>query len=152
MRINLDRASAPTFWRAHPCRPHERVSHILIIKAVILKAVLKWLPSDINIYDRRFLPFRPVAVQNLTGHINTCSHNLGLDVLDGQVVAAAGEDKQVRLWSLRTGEMVKSTEMGLNLFSKTFDQPVPALKFQSGRSGEIYLWVADGAVLRRFNA
>ncbi|CAD6564092.1 MAG: hypothetical protein CYPHOPRED_001958 [Cyphobasidiales sp. Tagirdzhanova-0007] len=80
--------------------------------------------GDLNMYDRRFLPLRPQAVRTLVGNVNTCSRNLGLDVLETQILAAAGEDKRVRLWSLDTGKLVESSGAGVNLPDKVFERPI----------------------------
>ena len=115
-------------------------------------STLTKLISDLNMYDRRFLPLRPQAVRTLVGNVNTCSRNLGLDVLETQILAAAGEDKRVRLWSLDTGKLVESSGAGVNLPDKVFERPVNAMTFQTRNGRDRSLWVADGSMLHRYDA
>ena len=54
-------------------------------------SVLIYLPlSDINVYDRRFLPARGEPLLALRDHVNTHSTGLGFDIFDDKMLAAGG--------------------------------------------------------------
>ncbi|GAA5876740.1 hypothetical protein JCM8547_002034 [Rhodosporidiobolus lusitaniae] len=47
---------------------------------------------------------RPILT--LSGHSNSFTHGLGLDVWKDEFVVAAGQDSRLRLWSLRSGRLL----------------------------------------------
>ncbi|KAG8810167.1 hypothetical protein FRC17_003065 [Serendipita sp. 399] len=85
----------------------------------------------------------PDSVVAFAGHVNSCSQGLGFYVAPSPgVVFAAGEDRKVRAWSLRTGEPIQPrAENNKGLLSHTFDRPVNAIvPAQEGQE----IWVASG--------
>ena len=96
---------------------------------------------------------------SLHGHVNTLSTNLGFDIdSNGRILAAAGEDGKVRLWSLSDGVQVNASHV-INRVEKAtarlrdtvFDSPPPAIIFSPSANGTVdELWVADGPVVHKY--
>lgn len=106
----------------------------------------------------------PRPVFNLAGHVNTCSQGLGFCVNpSASILLAAGEDKRIRAWSLRTGDNVTNTSTSnspgpsgkatpnlsssprstpqAGLLSRTFSRPVNSIVMaEDGKE----IWVASG--------
>lgn len=89
---------------------------------------LAWLQSDdqyflassmdgsIKLYDRRLL--QRGAIQSFEGHVNSHSHiELGVNPSES-LVMSGGEDGYVRIWSIKTGELLFGTKISDSLVSK----------------------------------
>ena len=96
---------------------------------------------------------------SLQGHVNTLSTNLGFDIdSNGRILAAAGEDGKVRLWSLSDGVQVNAShdisrdkQTAARLHDTVFDAPPPAVLFSPSANGTVDdLWVADGPVVHKY--
>ncbi|PVF97362.1 hypothetical protein CPB86DRAFT_815636 [Serendipita vermifera] len=80
--------------------------------------VVAAMDGTIFIYDLRFCgsspssgsrsgPTGPNAVMKLSGHVNSCTQSLGFFINSScTFLFAAGEDAQIRAWSLQTGERI----------------------------------------------
>ncbi|GAA5985033.1 hypothetical protein JCM11641_000824 [Rhodosporidiobolus odoratus] len=93
------------------------ITHLRHIKEQPYLLLAAGMDGFIGLYDLRFPP-RPsprssspstLADQpllSLSGHVNSFSQNLGLDVWKDEFVVAAGQDSRLRLWSFRTGHLL----------------------------------------------
>ncbi|GAA6030233.1 hypothetical protein JCM8097_009001 [Rhodosporidiobolus ruineniae] len=111
--LNLHLSSSVTHLRHIPSQPY------LLLAA--------GLDGFLGLYDLRFPPrpspssrssssassssAQPTAstskpLLQLHGHVNSITHGLGLDVWEDEFVVAAGQDARLRLWSLRTGQLL----------------------------------------------
>uniref|UniRef100_A0A2P2KJD9 Uncharacterized protein MANES_03G071900 n=1 Tax=Rhizophora mucronata TaxID=61149 RepID=A0A2P2KJD9_RHIMU len=72
------------------------------------------MDGSVKLYDHRMA--RRGAIQSYEGHVNSCSRlQFGVDQ-SGRFLVAGGEDCNVRLWSIKSGEM---------LFEKKFFDAIP---------------------------
>ena len=82
-----------------------------------------------------------IPIVTYSGHVNTCSFGLGFDVDPAKtVVAAAGDDNYVRLWSVNSGQRIQA-----RLSENPFDDNVIGLQFSREMDG---LWVGGQKVER----
>lgn len=105
--------------------------------------------GQLAVYDTRFAR-RPRL--RLRGHVNTCSTQLGMTIA-GDVLLAAGDDTQIRAWSILTGEAVRplvpsedeTTER--QLLGRIFDEPVRSMAYaprHGKRSGTLFVATGGG--------
>lgn len=66
-----------------------------------------------------------------------------------QFLFAAGQDRRIRLWSLRTGGPPLVSPA--SVFQKPFEDPVRALQVVEEQEGVLGLWATSGAALHKFN-
>lgn len=101
-------------------------------------------------FDRRFLPARAELVKSLSGHFNTTSVYLGCDIWQNSILALAGEDKKVRIWSLETGRQLNAVRSDKqSLLGTTFEDRIPEIKFREAHN-ELEVWLANGPVLSKY--
>lgn len=108
--------------------------------------------SEVALYDRRFLRHHEAsAVMKLSGHQNAHSTGLGCDVYGSSLLALAGNDRKVRLWSLKTGQLVDTPYIqGVAGQASTSDEQIGSLRFREVE-GRPSLWFSDGPILREFS-
>ncbi|GAA6003591.1 uncharacterized protein JCM10292_000438 [Rhodotorula paludigena] len=108
------------------------VTHVRHIKDQPHQLLAAGMDGFLGVFDLRFLPTpsaparhlsetRSRPVVELKGHVNSFTVDLGLDVWRDEWVVAAGQDKRIRLWSLRTGRLVRpSSPASPSSWSSTF--------------------------------
>ncbi|KAK4050994.1 DDB1- and CUL4-associated factor 4 [Microbotryomycetes sp. JL201] len=153
------------------------VTHCKRLETGLLIATMN---GGLALHDMRSMQtYQPLVT--CSGHVNTITLDLGMDVWRDEVVALAGEDGRVRMWSVTTGDQItppQSTDSA-NLLKNQFRQPVKAIAFTgsldvpsgSVRSDDGYhrfidrsggddhdkkslgptLWLADGPSIVRYD-
>ncbi|KAG0704251.1 WD40-repeat-containing domain protein [Suillus ampliporus] len=120
-----------------------------------LKIVYDWqlLTSNIDgslaVFDLRF-PVNRTPIMSFTGNINTYTTKTPIAVdPHEQFLFAAGQDRRIRLWSLRGGgpSLVAPT----SVFQKPFEDPIRALQVVGEEEGALGLWATSGAALYKYN-
>ncbi|KAI0916877.1 hypothetical protein AcV7_005763 [Taiwanofungus camphoratus] len=138
-----------------------------------LSIVLEWqllvstIRGDLETHDLRFLR-NATPVLQFPGHVNSYTTKLGLAVNPAQdFLFASGQDRRVRVWSLRTGRPLRPPPQSSRpsrlwvhalpgsletdqLFSKEFDAPVAALQVTQSEKGAC-LWAAAAGELHRYH-
>jgi WD40 repeat protein len=146
---DIDYSSSPALRALTTCRSHGWVSYQFPQRHSIW-LTQTYIDRTISIFDRRFLPARTEPVQQLSGHINTTSVYLGCNIWPSSILALAGEDKKVRIWSLKTGRQLEAVKgYQQSLLATTFEERVPEIRLRQTGS-ELELWLADGSVLSRY--
>lgn len=120
-----------------------------------LKIFYDWqlLTSNIDgslaMFDLRF-PSHRTPIMSFTGNINTYTTKtpIAIDPHE-QFLFAAGQDRRIRLWSLRTGGPPLVSPA--SVFQKPFEDPVRALQVVEEQEGVLGLWATSGAALYKFN-
>ncbi|BGP09778.1 DDB1- and CUL4-associated factor 4 [Rhodotorula toruloides] len=87
------------------------VTHVKVIREQPHQLLVAGMDGFLALYDLRIV--RPptlardrrstVPMLHVKGHVNSFSTELGMDVWKDEVVAIAGQDSRIRLFSLRTG-------------------------------------------------
>lgn len=120
-----------------------------------LKIFYDWqlLTSNIDgrlaMFDLRF-PGNRTPVISFTGNINTYTTKTPITVdPHEQFLFAAGQDRRIRLWSLRTGGPPLVSPA--NVFQKPFEDPIRALQVVEEQQGVLGLWATSGAALYKYN-
>ncbi|KAG1855844.1 hypothetical protein C8R48DRAFT_608556 [Suillus tomentosus] len=120
-----------------------------------LKIFYDWqlLTSNIDgslaMFDLRF-PGNRTPVISFTGNINTYTTKTPIAVdPHEQFLFAAGQDRRIRLWSLRTGGA--SLVSPASVFQKPFEDPIRALQVVEEQEGVLGLWATSGAALYKYN-
>ncbi|EPS97496.1 hypothetical protein FOMPIDRAFT_1031921 [Fomitopsis schrenkii] len=142
-------------------RSPNAITHLSLIHQNELLVSTVW--GYLQTYDLRFLR-RAKPVLQFFGHENTSTIKLGIAVDPAEdFVFAAGEDKRVRGWSLRTGQQIPSDPINsraaaslwheapreqTRLFDVLFDEPVAAMQVTMGETGPC-MWAASGGDLYR---
>ncbi|KAG2151315.1 hypothetical protein DEU56DRAFT_545388 [Suillus clintonianus] len=120
-----------------------------------LKIFYDWqlLTSNIDgglaMFDLRF-PVNRTPIMSFTGNINsyTTKTPIATDP-HNQFLFAAGQDRRIRLWSLRTGgPPLVSPD---SVFQKPFEDPIRALQVVEEEVGVLGLWATSGAALHKYN-
>ncbi|KAG1872376.1 hypothetical protein DFJ58DRAFT_436736 [Suillus subalutaceus] len=120
-----------------------------------LKIFYDWqlLTSNIDgslaMFDLRF-PSNRKPIMSFTGNINsyTTKTPIAADPHE-QFLFAAGQDRRIRLWSLRTGGPPLVSPA--SVFQKPFEDPVRALQVVEEEEGVLGLWATSGAALYKYN-
>ncbi|KAG1748732.1 WD40-repeat-containing domain protein [Suillus lakei] len=120
-----------------------------------LKIFYDWqlLTSNIDgslaMFDLRF-PVNRTPVVSFTGNINTYTTKTPIAVdPHEQFLFAAGQDRRIRLWSLRTGGPPLVSPA--SVFQKPFEDPIRALQVVEEEEGVLGLWATSGAALYKYN-
>lgn len=120
-----------------------------------LKIFYDWqlLTSNIDgslaMFDLRF-PGNRTPVISFTGNINTYTTKTPIAVdPHEQFLFAAGQDRRIRLWSLRTGGAPLVSPA--SVFQKPFEDPIRALQVVEEQEGVLGLWATSGAALYKYN-
>ncbi|KAG2155918.1 uncharacterized protein EDB93DRAFT_1247559 [Suillus bovinus] len=120
-----------------------------------LKICYDWqlLTSNIDgslaMFDLRF-PCSRTPVISFTGNINTYTTKTPIAVdPHEQFLFAAGQDRRIRLWSLRTGGAPLISPA--SVFQKPFEDPIRALQVVEEQEGVLGLWATSGAALYKYN-
>lgn len=120
-----------------------------------LKIFYDWqlLTSNIDgslaMFDLRF-PSNRTPIMSFTGNINTYITKTPIAVdPHEQFLFAAGQDRRIRLWSLRTGGPPLLSPA--SVFQKPFEDPVRALQVVEEQEGVLGLWATSGAALHKYN-
>lgn len=120
-----------------------------------LKIFYDWqlLTSTIDgrlaMFDLRF-PGNRTPVISFTGNINTYTTKTPIAVdPHEQFLFAAGQDRRIRLWSLRTGGPPLVSPA--SVFQKPFEDPIRALQVVEEQQGVLGLWATSGAALYKYN-
>lgn len=120
-----------------------------------LKIFYDWqlLTSNIDgslaMFDLRF-PSNRTPIMSFTGNINTYTTKtpIAIDPHE-QFLFAAGQDRRIRLWSLRTGGPPLVSPA--SVFLKPFEDPVRALQVVEEKEGVLGLWATSGPALYKYN-
>jgi WD repeat-containing protein 21A len=120
-----------------------------------LKIFYDWqlLTSNIDgslaMFDLRF-PNNRTPIMSFTGNINTYTTKTPIAVdPHEQFLFAAGQDRRIRLWSLRTGGPPLVSPAGV--FQRPFEDPIRALQVVEEQEGVLGLWATSGAILYKYN-
>ncbi|BGP26174.1 DDB1- and CUL4-associated factor 4 [Rhodotorula toruloides] len=98
-------------WAGTTIRIASPVTHVKVVREQPNQLLVAGMDGFLALYDLRFT--RPPTLArdrrstapmlHMKGHVNTFSTQLGLDTWKDEVVAIAGQDSRIRLFSLRTG-------------------------------------------------
>ncbi|OAX42146.1 hypothetical protein K503DRAFT_734273 [Rhizopogon vinicolor AM-OR11-026] len=120
-----------------------------------LKIVSDWqlLMSNIDgslaLFDLRF-PVNRTPIISFTGNINTYTTKTPIAVDPREdFLFAAGQDRCVRIWSLRSGGSPLVSPV--SVFQQSFEDPVRALQVVEEGKGGMILWAASGTALYKYN-
>jgi WD40 repeat protein len=127
------------------------VTHLRRIESGL---VIAGMDGRLDVFDLRFTPIPSLKLSN---HVNSYTRDLGFDVWN-DFVAAAGQDRKIRIWSLRDGVQIRSSSNPNSLVNREFDEPIKAIKLrecagdrndQGGRlnakeATSSELWIANG--------
>ncbi|KAI0699947.1 hypothetical protein C8T65DRAFT_580735 [Cerioporus squamosus] len=114
--------------------------------------LVRTMRGDLETHDLRFLKSQAPVLQ-FKGHVPSYESILGIAVDPGEkFVFAGGGDSRLRIWSLRTGELLPTHDTDLPV---TLDghiarpaQPVRAMEIVENDS-KTYLWMASGNTLNK---
>ncbi|CDO76704.1 hypothetical protein BN946_scf184975.g13 [Trametes cinnabarina] len=120
--------------------------------------LVETMRGDLEVHDLRYQKEQTPLLQ-LSGHVSSYEHRLGLAVDSGEnFVFAGGGDSRLRGWSLRTGQALHSDSIqdAMNApphlmtrpFLKTFSHPIRALEFLEDEK-KTYLWLASDKFLHK---
>ncbi|PPQ70617.1 hypothetical protein CVT25_011983 [Psilocybe cyanescens] len=139
--------------------PRSSVVHLDIIRDREL--LMSHLNGDLLTYDLRFASesahISPTRI--FEGHINSYTHNLGITIdHERDLLYAAGQDRRIRAWSLRTGAPLipqpseRCTTKHANPLATTFSDSIYSLRIANELSKEgVSLWAASGRELYEFH-
>ncbi|KAF8158028.1 hypothetical protein B0H34DRAFT_657146 [Crassisporium funariophilum] len=151
-------------------RPRSSVYHLDFIGESEL--LMSHLNGDLVTFDMRYAPTTSTSspVRVYEGHVNTYTDNLGIAIDHEQdFLFAAGQDRRVRCWSLRTGALlsppavlkpepsvaspyISPTVADTNPFSMTFPEYVRALQVtEEGGSAGTSLWAVCDKELYQYH-
>lgn len=107
------------------------------------------IDGSLAMFDLRF-PSNRTPIMSFTGNINTYITKTPIAVdPHEQFLFAAGQDRRIRLWSLRTGGPPLVSPA--SVFQKPFEDPVRALQVVEEQEGVLGLWATSGAALFKYN-
>ncbi|PAV17093.1 hypothetical protein PNOK_0715700 [Pyrrhoderma noxium] len=94
---------------------HSAVTHLKTVREWNLLAGTS--SGELEMFDLRFCSeIRPVPCMVFNGHVNSYSLDLGLSIdPTSTFLFAAGQDRQIRAWSLHTGESLGPLLEGIDL-------------------------------------
>ncbi|GAA98390.1 uncharacterized protein L969DRAFT_15811 [Mixia osmundae IAM 14324] len=143
-KVNLiDMRSSQTAALKAKSSNHSPITSLRLVREFELLVV--GMKGDVEMLDTRFIQSqRPLMT--LEGHINHYMRDLGCDIYNDEILALAGQDAQVRLWSLRTGKQEIGGQLG-GLTQRQFEEPIKALAFVDDPPS---LWVSQLSALSRW--
>lgn len=107
------------------------------------------IDGSLAMFDLRF-PNNRTPIMSFTGNINTYTTKTPIAVdPHEQFLFAAGQDRRIRLWSLRTGGPPLVSPAGV--FQRPFEDPIRALQVVEEQEGVLGLWATSGAILYKYN-
>jgi WD40 repeat protein len=119
------------------------VNHLKQVSDSLL--VVSCTDGTLQLADIRFLSQEPIF--SFAGLINRHQRDLALEVYSDEILAAAGQDGFINIWSLRTGEKATSTH---GLASQRFPDAVKAMAFDP-RASHPTLHIASGPRISQFS-
>ncbi|KAJ4001671.1 hypothetical protein F5050DRAFT_1560199 [Lentinula boryana] len=147
-------------------------SSVLYLKLVQDSQLLvSQMNGELCTYDTRF-PMRNTPSRIFRGHRNSVTQKLGICLdPENDFIFAAGEDRRIRGWSLRTGKALhdnssasasaSATSMASSSscsswnqfrspFKTSFPTPVPTMQVTEERDGSLCLWASSQQTLYRY--
>lgn len=126
------------------------VSHINVIRDWEL--LISTSAGDLEMFDLRYSA-SSTPITTFVGHVNSVRNDLGITVdPSNEILLAAGEDRVVRGWSLKSGRPLRNQiTRSTNLLRKfNIEEEITCMQVTEESDG-LRLWVTCGNTIKSFN-